>query len=67
MNSDERYATLFVPATGRRLELFLGERTNRLPPGYFFARLRYDMESDADMAALIESVLLPGGRSSVER
>lgn len=65
--ADEEYPNLFVPAIGGRFELFLDPKYNRLPPDCFFVRAKYDTDHEADVAAFVESVLLPGGTSRVEQ
>jgi hypothetical protein len=59
--SDELYPHYFVPAIEGQVELLLDARHNRLPADSFYVRARYDIDSDPDVAAFSESLLLPGG------
>jgi hypothetical protein len=58
---DELYPHYFVPAIEGHIELLLDARQNRLPPGCFHVRARYDIDSEPDVAAFVEPLLLPGG------
>jgi hypothetical protein len=60
-SKDERYPHYFVPAIEGHIELHLDPEYNRLPGDSFFVRACYDMESEADLAAFVEPLLLPGG------
>lgn len=60
-NSDELYPHYFVAAIGGHIELHLDPQYNRLRGDSFFVRARYDIESEADLAAFVEPLLLPGG------
>jgi hypothetical protein len=59
-SADETYPHYFVPAIEGHIELLL-EKSNRLPPGSFSVRARYDRDSETDFAAFAEPLLLPGG------
>jgi hypothetical protein len=61
--ADETHPNLFVPAIGGRFELFLDDTPARLPPGSLFVRARYDDDSEVEMAAMVDALGLPGGRS----
>jgi hypothetical protein len=59
--SDELYPHYFVPKIEGHVEFLLDASHNRLPADSFYARARYDIESEPDVAAFTESLLLPGG------
>jgi hypothetical protein len=52
-----------MPDEVRDPEYRLDNYYTRLPAECFFVRAKYDTDSEADVAAFVESVLLPGGRS----
>jgi hypothetical protein len=60
-SDDELFPDYFVPAIEGHLELHLDPRYNRLPGDSFFVRATYDIDSEADLAAFVEPLLLPGG------
>jgi len=63
---DETNPHFFVPAIEGHLDLLLNQTTGLprgLPRGCFFARVKYDIDSEADVAAFAEPLLLPGGTS----
>ena len=57
----EYYPHYFVPAIEGHIELHLDPQYNRLPGDSFFVRACYDIDSEADLAAFVEPLLLPGG------
>lgn len=57
----ELYPHYFVPAIEGHIELHLDPQYNRLPGDSFFVRVCYDIDSEADLAAFAEPLLLPGG------
>ena len=57
---DELYPHYFVPAIEGHIELLLAKH-DRLHPDWFTVRARYDIDSEADLAAFVEPLLLPGG------
>jgi hypothetical protein len=58
---DELFPHYFVPAIEGHIELYLDPQYNRLPGDSFFVRARYDIDSEAELAAFAEPLLLPGG------
>lgn len=60
-SNDELYPHYFVSAIEGHIELHLDPQYNRLPGDSFFVRACYDIDSEADLAAFVEPLLLPGG------
>jgi hypothetical protein len=60
-SKEEYYPDYFVPAIEGHIELHLDPQSNRLPGDSFFVRVCYDIDSEADLAAFVEPLLLPGG------
>lgn len=58
---EEFYPLYFVTAIEAYIELHLDPQYNRLPGDSFFVRASYDIDSEADLAAFVEPLLLPGG------
>jgi hypothetical protein len=60
-SKDELYPHYFVAAIEGHIELHLDPQYNRLPGDSFFVRACYDIDGEADLAAFVEPLLLPGG------
>ena len=60
-SKDELYPHYFVPAIEGHIELHLDPEYNRLPGDSFVVRACYDIDCEADFAAFVEPLLLPGG------
>jgi hypothetical protein len=57
----ELYPHYFVAAIEGHIELHLDPQYSQLPGDSFFVRACYDIESEAELAAFVEPLLLPGG------
>jgi hypothetical protein len=63
-NSEHPYPIYFMSAIEGQFDLHLDPNDpdyNRLPGDSFFVRARYDLDSEADLTAFAEPLLLPGG------
>lgn len=60
-SKEELYPVYFVAAIEAYIELHLDPQYNRLPGDSFFVRVCYDIDSEDDLAAFVEPLLLPGG------
>ncbi|MFO0964071.1 MAG: hypothetical protein U0793_00605 [Gemmataceae bacterium] len=60
-SKEELYPHYFVHAIEAHIELHLDPQYPKLPSGSFFVRASYDADSEADFAAFVEPLLLPGG------
>jgi hypothetical protein len=57
----ELYPHYFEAAIEGHIELHLDPQYPRLPGDSFFVRACYDIDSEAELAAFVEPLLLPGG------
>ena len=60
-SDEELYPHYFVTAIEGDIELHLDPHDNRLSENSFFVRACYDIDIEADLAAFVEPLLLPGG------
>jgi hypothetical protein len=59
----EMVPNLFVRPIEARFVLYMDKEETGLPADSFHVVASYDMDSEAEVAAFVESVLMPGGKS----
>ncbi len=63
---DELYPSLFIRPIEARFSVYLDNDHTRLPGDCFHVVASYDISNEGEVASFVESVLMPGGRSTVK-